>query len=55
MEQALETEARPTLSLDPRLRLVFGQGKTLPEIQQLVQTFSSYFTASEYQPPVTEP
>lgn len=55
MEQALEAEARPTLSLDPRLRLLFGQGKTLPEIQQLVQTFSSYFTASEYQPPVTEP
>lgn len=54
MERALEAEARPSLSLDPRLGLMFGAEKSLPEIMRLVQTFASYFTASDYQAPPTE-
>jgi hypothetical protein len=54
MEQALDAEARPSLSLDPRLGLMFGARKSLPEVMTLVQTFASYFTASDYLPPSTE-
>jgi hypothetical protein len=54
MERALESEARTSLSLDPRFGLLFGRDKTLPDVMRLLQAFSSYFTASEYQPPVLE-
>jgi hypothetical protein len=54
MERALEAETRPSLSLDPRLGLMFGSEKSLPEIMQLVQTYASYFSATDYQAPVTE-
>lgn len=54
MERALETEARPTLRLDPRLDVVFGRDKTLPDILKIVKTYGSYFSASEYAPPATE-
>jgi hypothetical protein len=54
MERALEAEARPSLTLDPRLGMMFGGGKSLPEIMTLVQTFASYFTATDYRPPSTE-
>ncbi len=51
MERALDAESRPNLSLDPRLRLTFGSGKSLPEIMEIVKAYGSYFTASEYAPP----
>lgn len=52
MERALEAEARPSLTLDRRLDLIFGRDKSLPDVMRVLQTFSSYFTAAEYQPPV---
>jgi len=51
MERALEAEARPSLTLDPRLASIFGRDKSLPDVMRLLQAFSSYFTATEYQPP----
>ena len=54
MERALEAEARPSLSLDPRLGLIFGRDKSLPDIVRLVQTYGSYISASEYKAPDTE-
>jgi hypothetical protein len=54
VERALETEARPSLTLDSRLTLVFGRDKSLPDIVRLMQTFGSYISASEYQAPTTE-
>jgi hypothetical protein len=33
---------------------MLGSEKSLPEIMRLVQTFASYFTATDYQAPSTE-
>ena len=54
MERALASEGRPGLSLDPRLQLVFGRDKSLADILQTVKAFGSYFSAREYEPPMTE-
>jgi hypothetical protein len=54
MERALEAEARPSLSLDPRIGLIFGRDKSLADIVRLVQTYGSYISASEYKAPDTE-
>ena len=50
LAEALETAARPGLTLDPRVRLVFD-ARTLPELLQLFQTFNGYLGSSDYAPP----
>ena len=47
LAQALDTEARPGLSLDPRVRQVFD-AQTLPELLQLFETFNSYLGSADY-------
>jgi hypothetical protein len=48
MEQALDAEARETLSLDPRVREVFGSRKPLTEVLTLFRTFNSYIGTDDY-------
>jgi hypothetical protein len=48
--RALAAEARPTLSLDPRVSAVFGGEKSLPELLSLFQQFSAYLGTADYAP-----
>lgn len=48
IERALDAEARPTLTLDPRLGDIFGPDKSLPDLMRLFQTFNSYLGTTDY-------
>lgn len=48
MERALDAEARESLTLDPRVRDVFGGEQSLPQILALLQVFNSYLGTTEY-------
>ncbi len=48
MEQALDAEARGTLSLDPRVRDVFGGYTPLTGLLTLFRTFNSYIGTEDY-------
>jgi hypothetical protein len=51
MGRALEAEARPGLTLDPRLADVFGDEKSLPQLLSLFQVFNSYLLSADYTAP----
>jgi hypothetical protein len=48
--QALDAEARPGLTLDPRVRQVFD-ARTLPELLQLFEAFNGYLGSADYTAP----
>jgi hypothetical protein len=48
VERALATEARDTLTLDPRIAQVFGGEKSLPELLNIFQRYNAYLTTADY-------
>jgi hypothetical protein len=51
--RAFEVEARPGLTLDPRVRRLFEGDKSLPEVLSICETFNSYLGVTEYVPTPT--
>ena len=48
VEKALAVEGRDTLTLDRRIGEVLGGEKSLPELMQIFQQYSSYLTGDDY-------
>ena len=48
--QALETEARDGLTLDPRVLDLFAGGKSLREVMAICETFNAYLGTTDYTP-----